>query len=178
MSIPRKRDDEADTVCTACGQEIRADDSSGGTGTHVMHLDCYLSEREKRRASPSARRGIVVVVDDEVAIRMLFQVTLEERGHVVTTAATAADALAVCATTTPDVVIVDMFLPEGSGLEVIKALRRTCPTARIIAITGGGTWGGFEVLATAKEAGADVTLRKPVPSNVIVEAVEGLLGTR
>jgi hypothetical protein len=46
---------------------------------------------------------------------------------------------------------------------------------RIIAITGGGTSEGFDVLLRAKDAGADITLRKPVPSDVIVEAVEGLL---
>jgi CheY-like chemotaxis protein len=131
-----------------------------------------------RVAPPPVRRGNIVVLDDELAIRMLFQVTLEGRGHVVTTAATVAEALAACAKTMPDVVIVDMFLPEGSGVDVITTLRRTCRTARIIAITGGGAWGGFEVLATAKEGGADVTLRKPVPSNVVVEAVEELLRAR
>jgi len=67
-----------------------------------------------------------------------------------------------------------MFMPEGSGLELIRALRRQNSAARIIAITGGGTWEGFEVLITAKDAGADVTLRKPLPTEALVEAVEGL----
>lgn len=123
----------------------------------------------------SGRPGRVLVVDDESIVRTLFEVLLARRGHVVMTAASLAEGRAACAATPPDVVIVDMFMPDGSGVDLIRTLRQLCPQARIIAITGGGTWEGFDVLARAKDAGADVTLRKPVPSEVIVEAVEGLL---
>ena len=116
----------------------------------------------------------IVIVDDEPAVRVLYELVLVRRGHIVRTATTVADALTACAAGRPDVVIVDMFMPEASGLELIRALRRQDPAPRIIAITGGGTWEGFEVLITAKDAGADVTLRKPLPTEVLVEAVEGL----
>ena len=119
--------------------------------------------------------GRIVVVDDESIIRSLFEVLLERRGHTVTTAATVAEGRAACGTSPPDVVIVDMFMPDGSGVDLIRSLRELCPQARIIAVTGGGTWEGFDVLTRAKDAGADITLRKPVPSDVIVDAVEGLL---
>jgi DNA-binding NarL/FixJ family response regulator len=68
-----------------------------------------------------------------------------------------------------------MFMPDGSGVDFIATARRTRPGARIVAITGGGSWEGFDVLLEAKDAGADVTLRKPVPADVIADAVEGLL---
>lgn len=116
----------------------------------------------------------ILVVDDEPAVRVLYELVLVRRGHNVRTATTVADALAACAASPPDVVVVDMFMPEASGLELIRALRRRNPGPRIIAVTGGGTWEGFEVLVTAKDAGADVTLRKPLPTEVLVEAVEGL----
>jgi CheY-like chemotaxis protein len=116
----------------------------------------------------------ILVVDDEPAVRVLYELVLVRRGHNVRTATTVAEALAACAAKPPDVVVVDMFMPEASGLELIRSLRRQSPSPRIIAVTGGGTWEGFEVLVTAKDAGADVTLRKPLPTEVLVEAVEGL----
>jgi CheY-like chemotaxis protein len=116
----------------------------------------------------------ILIVDDEPAVRVLYELVLVRRGHLVKTATTVADALKACTASTPEVVIVDMFMPEASGLELIRALRRQDPAPRIIAITGGGTWEGFEVLITAKDASADVALRKPLPTEVLVEAVEGL----
>ena len=116
----------------------------------------------------------ILVVDDEPAVRVLYELVLVRRGHNVRTATTVSDALAACAKQSPEVVIVDMFMPEGNGVDLIRALRKQSPSPRIIAVTGGGTWEGFEVLVTAKDAGADVTLRKPLPTEVLVEAVEGL----
>jgi CheY-like chemotaxis protein len=121
---------------------------------------------------------VIVIVDDEPTIRTLFELVLDRRGHTVAAAGTVADAVALCTQRRPDVVLVDMFMPGGSGVELIRTLRAQEPAPRIIAITGGGTWGGVEVLETAKAAGADVTLRKPVSSNVIVETVEALLDGR
>jgi CheY-like chemotaxis protein len=116
----------------------------------------------------------ILVVDDEPAVRVLYELVLVRRGHAVRTATTVSEALAACTARSPEVVIVDMFMPEASGLQLIRALRQHNPAPRIIAITGGGTWEGFEVLTSAKDAGADVTLRKPLPTEVLVEAVEGL----
>jgi CheY-like chemotaxis protein len=123
----------------------------------------------------SGRLGRVLVVDDESIVRTLFEVLLARRGHTVTTAASVAEGRAACKANPPDVVILDMFMPDGSGVDLIRTLRQLSPQMRIIAITGGGTSEGFDVLLRAKDAGADITLRKPVPSDVIVEAVEGLL---
>jgi DNA-binding NarL/FixJ family response regulator len=91
------------------------------------------------------------------------------------TAGTLAEACATCELHAPDVIILDMFLPDGSGVDLMVPVRRISPNARIIAITGGETWEGFELLTRAKDAGADVSLRKPVPAEVLVEAVERLL---
>jgi CheY-like chemotaxis protein len=125
----------------------------------------------------SGRLGRVLVVDDESIVRTLFEVLLARRGHTVTTAASVAEGRAACKANPPDVVILDMFMPDGSGVDLIRTLRQLSPQMRIIAITGGGTSEGFDVLLRAKDAGADITLRKPVPSDVIVEAVEGLLAS-
>jgi len=123
----------------------------------------------------AARLGVVVIVDDEPGIRTLFELVLERRGHTVSTAGSVPDALTTCAQRKPDVVMIDIFMPQGSGLELIRSLKAQHPSPKIIAITGGGTWGGVEILDRAKDAGADLTLRKPIASDALVEAVEGLL---
>jgi len=121
------------------------------------------------------KHAVIVVVDDEPGIRSLFEMILSRLGHTVSCAVSVSDGLVACAAARPDVVIVDMVMPGGNGLGLIHALRGTTPSPRIIAISGGGTEKGFDLLLKAREAGADVTLRKPVPMDLIVEVVEGLL---
>lgn len=122
-----------------------------------------------------SRAGVIVVVDEEPAIRTLIEVTLTRRGHAVVTAVSVPDGLAACAAAHPDVVIVDMILEPRSGLDLIRALRVRTPTARIIAISGGAGSEGSDLLLKAREAGVEVSLRQPVPINLIVELVEDLL---
>ena len=119
--------------------------------------------------------GVIVVVDDEPAIRDLFEEILSNRGHTVSSASNVSDGLKVCTAAHPNVVIVDMIMPGGNGIGLIQALREAPPAPRIIAISGGGTEGGVDLLHKAREAGADLTLRKPVRLDVMVDAVEGLL---
>ena len=127
-------------------------------------------------SQPVARRGRVLVVDDEPVICTLFAMVIARHGHTVVTAATLAAARAACRERAPDVVIVDMFMPDGSGVGLIVTLRQAYARSRLIAITGGTTWDGCEVLVQAKDAGADIALRRPVPTAVLADAVEELLG--
>jgi CheY-like chemotaxis protein len=121
----------------------------------------------------------ILVVDDSASIRTLFEITLTDAGYTVITAMSGADALEACAAQRPTVAIVDIFLPahdgeraeRSGGLDLIRALRRSLYTPRIIAITGGGSDEPFDVLVSAKDVGADVTLRKPIPPSLLVEAV-------
>jgi CheY-like chemotaxis protein len=119
--------------------------------------------------------GTVVIVDDEASVRELFEGALSDRGHRVGTAGSVAEGLEVCERVNPDVVIVDIFMPERSGLELIRAVRQRSRPPRVIAVTGGGSNEDFDVLLTAKDAGAAVALRKPLPVRVLIDAVESLL---
>ena len=65
----------------------------------------------------------VLIVDDEPPIRRLLRTSLGVQGYRTLEAATAADALARIAADRPDVVILDLGLPDRDGLEVIRAVR-------------------------------------------------------
>ncbi len=65
----------------------------------------------------------VLVVDDDAAIRRVVATGLSARGYEVVEAETAADGLAAVATDRPDVVILDLGLPDGDGVEVCRRVR-------------------------------------------------------
>jgi two-component system KDP operon response regulator KdpE len=74
----------------------------------------------------------VLVVDDERAIRRFLQVSLAAHGHTVFEAASGQEALAVVATQRPDLIILDLGLPDIEGIEVIRRLREWTQTPIII----------------------------------------------
>ena len=69
----------------------------------------------------------ILVVDDERPIRRALEVTLSKAGYRVQTAATAAETLTAAALTPPDLVILDLMLPDGDGADVCRQLRDWLP---------------------------------------------------
>ena len=67
----------------------------------------------------------VLVVEDEAALRMIIRRNLERRGIAVTEARTAAEALAALGERTPDLLLLDINLPDRTGWDVLRDLRRT-----------------------------------------------------
>ena len=77
-----------------------------------------------------------------------------------------------------DIVLLDMVMPRKDGLATIRELHLEFPDVTILAMSGD-TGGGFrDVLAEAREAGAHLTLRKPLEPWVLLHALEGLLQGR
>lgn len=104
---------------------------------------------------------VVLVVDDDPVIRELYSVGLEDLGFCVVEASNGKEALAKLEEQRPDAVVLDMAMPEASGLTVIQALRAKpgMSDVPVIAVTGldpdDDLWGGHEW-------GWDLYLRKPV----------------
>ena len=99
----------------------------------------------------------ILAVDDEPQILRALQTNLRGAGYEVTTAATAADALAEAAMRVPDAIILDLVLPDGSGTDVCRELR-TWTAAPIIVLSAVGE--ESEKVA-ALDAGADDYVTKP-----------------
>jgi two-component system, OmpR family, KDP operon response regulator KdpE len=99
----------------------------------------------------------VVVVDDEPQILRALRINLRARGYEVFTAATGNDALAVAAGQHPDLVILDLGLPDLDGVEVIRGLRGWTSTP--IIVLSGRTDSADKV--EALDAGADDYVTKP-----------------
>src|SRR5690242_3024284 len=68
--------------------------------------------------------ALVLVVDDEAAIRELLQLALEDEGYQAHRAASGAEALAAVARETPDLVLSDVWMPQMDGLSLARRLVR------------------------------------------------------
>jgi two-component system KDP operon response regulator KdpE len=99
----------------------------------------------------------VLIVDDEPQILRALRINLRARGYEVHTAATAADALAAATAHPPDLVILDLGLPDRDGMEVITGLRGWS-SAPIIVLSGRADSAGK---VAALDAGADDYVTKP-----------------
>ena len=118
----------------------------------------------------------ILVVDDEVLLRKLVRKMLEEVGHQVAEATNGNEALAMVERTPPDLVIMDVLMPEREGIETIASLRRAKSAIPILAISGGGRTRMTEFLTVAEKFGAQGSLRKPFDQKALLDAVQNLLG--
>jgi CheY-like chemotaxis protein len=120
----------------------------------------------------------MLIIDDDENFRELLRLMLEQAGYEVVDACNGREGLSRYRAAPTDVVIVDLFMPEQEGLETIQALRRECPTVKIIAVSGGDRTGTLDLLPIAARLGAQRTLRKPLRLRELCDAVQAMLGTR
>ncbi len=99
----------------------------------------------------------ILVVDDEPPILRIVGSNLERRGFVVERAATGAEALVAYRRRTPDVVVLDLGLPDMDGVEVIRAIRLASQTPIIVLSAREGE----RDKVAALDAGADDYVSKP-----------------
>jgi two-component system response regulator AtoC len=111
----------------------------------------------------------VLVVDDELLIRKSLAKVLRASGYVVELASTAAEGLEKCAGVRPQVMILDMRLPDSDGLSVLRRVRELDPLLQVIVITA---YGDVQTAVDAMKLGACDFLRKPYEMEDIVLAVE------
>ena len=100
----------------------------------------------------------VLVVDDEADIRSLLTDLLKEEGYQVRTADSAAKALAEIAKKMPDLVMMDVKLPDQDGIALLKQLKRDEPELEVIVMTA---FGGSSTAIKAMEHGAYDYVTKP-----------------
>ncbi|MGH7944297.1 MAG: response regulator [Opitutaceae bacterium] len=104
----------------------------------------------------------ILVADDEDSIRSLLEHFLTGIGHTVVVVSSAREACNAMATRAFDLVITDVLMPDGDGLDLITELRKKQPNARILAMSGGGRYlEGSDYLKLAKGLGAHTAIMKP-----------------
>ena len=121
----------------------------------------------------STKASTILVVDDEPDLVELISYNLEQQGHSVLTASNGAQALQIAKSRNPDLIVLDVMMPELNGVEVAKRLRAQTETASVPII-----------MLTAKSdesheldglgAGADDYITKPFSMQVLIARINAL----
>ena len=116
---------------------------------------------------PDTERSLLVVDDDAPLCQRLAR-AMERRGFVVATADSVASGIAAATEHPPAFAVVDLRLADGSGLAIVKALRKARPQARIVMLTG---YGNIATAVAAVKAGALDYLPKPADADAVERAL-------
>jgi DNA-binding NtrC family response regulator len=115
----------------------------------------------------------ILVVDDELGIRALLSEILTDEGHTVELAEDAAQARAVRASLRPDLVLLDIWMPDVDGITLLKEWGSTALlTMPVIMMSGHGT---IDTAVEATKHGAIAFLEKPITLQKLLRAVEQAL---
>ena len=112
----------------------------------------------------------VLIVDDHAVVRHGLKSAIESHGYTVAAVAgSIKEAQAFLAQTNPDVLIVDINLPDGSGFELVAWARKVSPTIVIVVLTLND---GADYLRAAKSAGANAFIVKNAPLSDLIAALD------
>ena len=115
----------------------------------------------------------ILVVDDEEIVRSLFKKTLEDLGHLATTAGTAAEGLELVKEQDFDLVFLDLKMPGMEGAELFRHMKAVKPKLLVTIITG---YPDSDMMARALAQGPFGVMNKPFGESDIMAAVTNFLG--
>ncbi|GAB2778556.1 hypothetical protein GCM10027020_35170 [Nocardioides salsibiostraticola] len=114
----------------------------------------------------------VVIIDDTEDLRELLKLALGRGGFdVVAEAGDGKAGIEVVRDARPDVILIDLAMPVMDGIEALPTLRRLCPAAKIVVLSG---FGAQQMSARALAAGADGYVQKGAPLNTILQYVRDI----
>ncbi len=115
----------------------------------------------------------VLVVDDEDVIRETVREILTDEGYRVIAALDGSEVMSMVAKEDPDVVLLDVWMPERDGIVLLKEIRRERPEARVIMISGHGS---IHTAVTATKLGAFDFIEKPLSLDGLLAAIKRACG--
>ena len=154
--------------------EIEIESAPGrGTRVHLRLPTAAGARTSPPRPPPIGRRNArVLVVEDERPVREMLVQGLAREGYAVSAANDVGEALALLGQEPVDVVVTDLVLPGGSGLEIARTVKRARPSTAVILVTG---WPGRVDPETLKSHGVDAMIEKPVGLDALRASVATLV---
>ena len=115
----------------------------------------------------------ILIVDDSFYMRTMLKNVLTDAGYeVVGEAANGQQAIEMAASTKPDLITLDVILPDNTGLDVLKGIRENDPDVKVVMCSAVGQ----EVIVNeALESGASAYIVKPFSEEKVLEIVGGAL---
>ncbi|WP_417771220.1 ActR/PrrA/RegA family redox response regulator transcription factor [Stappia sp.] len=123
---------------------------------------------DERLECDTAMQKSLLIVDDDRPFQQRLARAMEKRGFETATADSVREALEKVRIKAPDFAVVDMRLEDGSGLDVVEAIRARRPEARVVILTG---YGNIATAVTAVKLGAVDYLAKPADADDVLAAL-------
>ncbi|OQX25965.1 MAG: Fis family transcriptional regulator [Desulfobacteraceae bacterium IS3] len=117
----------------------------------------------------------VMVIDDEASIRQSLSGLLSDEGFDVATASNGYEALKIIESESPDLVLLDIWMPGIDGIETLKEIKKNNPFVQVIIITGHGN---IETAVKATKLGAFDLIEKPLSIDKVLVAIHNALNFR
>ncbi len=127
---------------------------------------------EAAPAAEGVERKTILVVDDSVVIRKMVEIALENENYEIVTVANGKDALSYLDNKEPNLVILDIMLPDVNGLDILKAIKAS-KTTPVVMLSAKDT---PKETSKAKELGADDFIPKPFKDEELVDKIHELIG--
>jgi CheY-like chemotaxis protein len=121
------------------------------------------------------RKKRILVVEDEESLLKLESILFASKGYAVTAVRDGKSALEALAAERPDVVVLDIMLPDLDGFEVCRIIKED-PELRSLPVIMLTAKKSSQDLERGRLAGADAYLTKPFKSVKVLEVIEGLIG--
>ena len=134
-------------------------------------LDTFLSSS---RGTPSRGAPVILIVDDDARLREFVRVNLEMDGYSVREASNASEGLAALEEEPPDLILLDVMMPEVDGWEMLRRVREAhgVDSIPVIMFSGKADEGTAE---RATERGAQAFIRKPFDPQQLIQSTKQLL---
>ena len=113
----------------------------------------------------------IVIIDDEATVAETLAAAVRQQGHSTVVVCSATESLSVLAANPPDAVFLDLFMPELSGVEVLREIRRRNPDLPIVVVTGRAE---STDLDEVRRLGVTDIVQKPWPLTHVDEALRSL----
>ncbi len=147
-----------------------ADEPETEINTEEKSVEEVSAETEQDEVSVSGKKKILVV-DDSIVIRKMVEIALEDEDYHIETAVSGKDGLALMDKINPDLVILDMMLPDINGIEILKAIKAS-KGIPVIMLSGKDS---PQMVEKAKSEGADEFLPKPFKDDELLSKIKDLL---
>ena len=121
------------------------------------------------------KKNRILIVEDEESLLKLESILLSSKGYVVTGVMDGKSALKEIEANRPDLVVLDIMLPEMDGFEVCRQIKED-PVTRDIPVVMLTAKKNSQDQARGMQVGADAYITKPFKSVKVIETIEGLLG--
>jgi two-component system chemotaxis response regulator CheY len=114
----------------------------------------------------------VMIIDDSLFMRNIMRGIMRDKGYsVIAEAASGIEALKKLHEVTPDIIILDVILPDINGIDLLESILKRCPLAKIVVCS---SLGQEPVIRKALENGAKAFLQKPFTPEKVNEVLDSM----